>query len=166
MRLLANIFLNQLHLKFLMKIKSKIIVTTYTDSEDVLNTIQDIFDWLIICNSNIDTVAFISNSHIIACSDISPQKLNVNFIPSLLENFHETTTDTLGKNTNLYHASLITKNLNYQFQSWTLVYPYKNYRLAFSSKLQANQKLQLEQSTIFSYVQDISPLIKAYDRLT
>ena len=143
---------------------------TYYDSEDILDDLQILFDWFITRTIGIDGIALVLNSSIIARSQILEEKFDTTIVPSLLGNLIETTIDTLGDNMNLYYVNLITQNTNGELQAWTLVYPYKNYRLIFSGKIDIEEKLHLDQavdeSTVLNYVRDIVPLIQSYDNLT
>jgi len=138
---------------------------TYCDSEDVLNTLQILFDWFIKRTIGIDGMALLLNSNIIARSEISEEKFDTTVIASLLANLSETTTDTLGDNISLYYVNLITQNTNGELQAWTIVYPYKNYKLIFSGKIDIEEQ-SVDQATVLSYVRDIIPFIKSYDNLT
>ncbi|NER50796.1 MAG: hypothetical protein F6J86_35735 [Symploca sp. SIO1B1] len=138
---------------------------TYCDSEDVLNTLQILFDWFIKRTIGIDGMALLLNSNIIARSEISEEKFDTTVIASLLANLSETTTDTLGDNISLYYVNLITQNTNGELQAWTIVYPYKNYKLIFSGKIDIEEQ-SVDQATVLSYVRDIVPFIKSYDNLT
>ncbi|NEP10551.1 MAG: hypothetical protein F6K14_10095 [Symploca sp. SIO2C1] len=138
---------------------------SYSDSKDILNTLPILFDWFIKRTIGIDGIALVLNYNIIARSEISEETFDTTVVASLLANLSETTIDTLGDKISLYYVNLITQNTNGELQAWTLVYPYKNYRLIFSGKkLQLDQAV--DQATVLSYVRDIVPFIKSYDNLT
>ncbi|NET58967.1 MAG: hypothetical protein F6K47_23330 [Symploca sp. SIO2E6] len=138
---------------------------SYSDSEDILNALEILFDWFITRTIGIDGIALVLNSNIIARSERSEEEFDTTVIASLLANLSETTIETLGDNINLCYVNLITQNANGELQAWTIVYPYENYRLIFSGKIDREKKIQLDQA-VDSYVQDLVPLIKSYDNIT
>lgn len=140
----------------------------YINADDVLNSIETIFDFCLQRTTGIDAIALSLNFQIIAYSEsLKPQYSSYNsiFIPSLLANLIETSGNTLGHDSSLYYASLMTRNPNGKLQAWTVVYPYKDYQLAFLGDIDKNSQLKIHQGIITEYVDDLLPLIEAYDNL-
>ncbi len=137
----------------------------YNDPQDVLNEMQPILDSCAKRKNYIDGIAVVLNAAIIARSEVPEREFDYGVVPALLNNLSETTQDTFGERTNLQYASFKTET-DEQLQAWSTVFPYKNYGLVFTGKLNKDENLQVHQATVPSYVEQLLPLIEAYDNLT
>ncbi|NEQ66206.1 MAG: hypothetical protein F6K21_12015 [Symploca sp. SIO2D2] len=146
----------------------KSTIPKYKEPEDVLKAMQPMLDQCAARNNYIDGIAILIGFDTIARSRVDGYggKFDTTMLAALLDNFTDTSKNPFGKDTSLEHLSFMDIKEDGQGQkitAWSLVCPYKNYRLVFVGNLQKKSRYPIHRATVEFYLEKLLPLIMEYD---